>query len=116
MRIKMETKVELWLTIDDVNFVKSALIQKYQTLLYYISERTKDTIEEEVEKQTRQERDLENYKEANKILLETIDIYKQKELEIQDVEMNEFRADIKDMIEKHKPRKVGRPKGSKNAK
>jgi len=38
------------------------------------------------------------------------------EEEINDVEMNEFRADIKEMIEKHKPRKVGRPKGSKNAK
>jgi hypothetical protein len=41
---------------------------------------------------------------------------KQTDEEIKDVEMNEFQADIKEMIEKHKPRKVGRPKGSKNAK
>ena len=35
--------------------------------------------------------------------------------EIQDIEMDEFRADLREMIEKHKPtRKVGRPKGSKN--
>lgn len=35
--------------------------------------------------------------------------------EIQDIEMDEFRADLREMIEKHKPtRRVGRPKGSKN--
>lgn len=35
--------------------------------------------------------------------------------EIQDIEIDEFRADLREMIEKHKPtRRVGRPKGSKN--
>ena len=42
---------------------------------------------------------------------------KQADEEIKDVEMDEFQADIRDMLEKHQPkRKVGRPKGSKNAK
>ena len=39
----------------------------------------------------------------------------QMQEEIQDIEIDEFRADLREMIEKHKPtRKVGRPKGSKN--
>jgi len=110
----METKVELWLTIDEVNFIKSALLQKHQTLFHYISERTKDTIEEQSKKQTRQEKDIENYKEANKILQEALEIYEQKEKEIQDIEIDQFQAELREMIAKHTPAKRGRPLGSKN--
>ena len=36
--------------------------------------------------------------------------------EIKDVAIDNFKSDIEEMIEKHQPKKVGRPKGSKNAK
>lgn len=110
----METKVELSFTVGEVNFIKSALIQKYRTLLHYINERTKEAMEEKTKKQTRQEKDIENYKEANKILQETLGIYEQKEKEIQDIEIDQFQAELRDMIAKHTPAKRGRPLGSKN--
>ena len=36
--------------------------------------------------------------------------------EIKDVEIDKFKSNIEEMIQKHQPKRVGRPKGSKNAK
>jgi len=45
-----------------------------------------------------------------------MDDYVDEQEEIRDVALDNFKSDIEEMIEKHQPKKVGRPKGSKNAK
>jgi predicted RND superfamily exporter protein len=85
----MHHTIQLEINLIDVPFIKKAIEERTEDLLEYI-----DTV----------------------AMLKTTQILKEMDEEIQDVEMDEFRADIRDMIEKHKPRKVGRPKGSKNAK
>ena len=113
----METRVELYFTVAETMYIKKAIEESNKELIDYIDERIEETKHQIEFIETREDREIENLKEANKTLLEVIEIYKQKELEIRDVEMDDFQADIKEMLEKHQPkRKVGRPKGSKNAK
>ena len=44
-------------------------------------------------------------------------VYNDKKIteeEIQDIEIDQFQAELREMIAKHTPKKLGRPKGSKN--
>jgi len=112
----MEKKVELYFTVAETMYIKKAIEENNKDIIDYIDECIELTKSEIEFIETAEDRQIENLREANKTLLETIDIYKQRELEIRDVEIDQFQADLRDMIAKHKPRKVSRPKGSKNAK
>jgi NAD kinase len=119
MRLKMtEETVSLNIDIDDLGFIKSAIAEKSMKIIEYIEERESETridMEERAEEEDRQLKQLRMQNERLIDHLSKIDM-KKKEEEINDIEIKNFQADLEEMIEKHKPRKVGRPKGSKNAK
>jgi hypothetical protein len=110
----METKVELYITLTEAIFIKRSIEERNKELIEYIEDCIQQTRSEIEFEQTRQDREIENLKEANKTLLEAIEIYKQKNSEIQDIEIDQFQAELRDMIAKHTPPKRGRPVGSKN--
>ena len=83
----MHHTIQLEINLIDVPFIKKAIEERTEDLLEYI-----DTV----------------------AMLKTTQILKEMEEEIQDVEMDEFRAELRDMIAKHTPKKRGRPVGSKN--
>lgn len=90
MRIKMDQKVNLEIALADIPFIKRAIVERTDSLLKYIDDKSCSKVK--------------------KILEEM----KEEEEEIQDIEMNEFQADLREMIAKHTPAKRGRPLGSKN--
>lgn len=78
--------VKLEINLVDIPFIKRAILERTEDLFGYIETVTAIRI--------------------NEIL--------QEDEEIQDIEMNEFRSDLREMIAKHTPKKKGRPVGSKN--
>jgi hypothetical protein len=106
----MEKKVGLYLSLEDVAFIKKMLEERHKELIEHIDECIQETNDEIMYSETHKEDYVKNLQEANKTLMETIEIYE----EINDVKMNKFNADIEDMIAKHTPIKRGRPVGSKN--
>jgi cystathionine beta-lyase family protein involved in aluminum resistance len=59
-------------------------------------------------------------KERTENILDYIDFcmeeFIEESEEIRDIEIDNFKSNIEEMIQKHQPKRVGRPKGSKNAK
>jgi hypothetical protein len=117
MRLKMtEETVSLNIDIDDLGFIKSAIAEKAMKMIEYIEERESNKridIEEMAEEEERQLRQLRIQNDKLLDRLSRMEV-KNKEEEIQDIEMNEFQADLREMIAKHTPAKRGRPLGSKN--
>lgn len=131
--------VSLYIEFSDIEFVKKAILQRAEYLVDYINERESEARIDIEEKEEEEEAQLDLLRSQNERLQEhlrkaeaKINPFaltperiremknagfwtKQADEEIKDVEMDEFQADIREMLEKHKPtRKVGRPKGSKN--
>jgi multidrug resistance efflux pump len=133
--------VSLYIEFSDIEFVKKAILQRAEYLIDYINECESEARIDIEEKEEEEEAQLDLLRSQNerlqehlrkseakinpfaltperiRVLKEAGFWTKQADEEIKDVEMDEFQADIKEMLEKHQPkRKVGRPKGSKNAK
>ena len=88
----MKQTIELKFDVADITFIRSAIMLKAQDICDYITFETEEYIDGI-----------------------------QEEEEIKDIEIDEFIEDLKKLIEKEEPetvpvKKVGRPKGSKNAK
>jgi chaperonin cofactor prefoldin len=133
--------VSLYIEFSDIDFVKKAILQRAEYLVDYIDGRESEKRIDIEEKKEEEEAQLDLLRNQNerlqehlrkseakinpfaltperiRVLKEAGFWTKQVDEEIKDVEMDEFQADIRDMLEKHQPkRKAGRPKGSKNAK
>jgi multidrug resistance efflux pump len=130
--------VSLYIEFSDIEFVKKAILQRAEYLVDYIDERESEKridIEEKEEEEREQldllrsqnERLQEHLRKAeakiNPFALTPQRIREMKEAgfwtrqpekEIQDIEIDQFQAELREMIEKHKPTKRGRPVGSKN--
>jgi hypothetical protein len=87
----MRYTVNLEINLADIPFIKKAIQDRTDDLLEYI-----DTV---------------TAIKADEILEE---MKKEEEKEIQDIEIDQFQAELREMIAKHTPKKLGRPKGSKN--
>jgi len=83
----MDGLVTFQFNIHDVMFIRKAIQERAVSLCDYITEQTDSFVESHEE-----------------------------EKEINDVEIDDFLNDLKEMVEKQTPKKVGRPKGSKNVK
>jgi multidrug resistance efflux pump len=131
--------VSLYIEFSDIEFVKKAILQRAEYLVDYIDGRESEKridIEEKEEEEREQldllrsqnERLQEHLRKSEakinpfaltperiRVLKEAGFWTKKQDEEIKDVEMDEFQADIKEMLEKHQPkRRLGRPVGSKN--
>jgi dsDNA-binding SOS-regulon protein len=87
----MRYTVNLEIDLADIPFIKKAIQDRTDDLLDYIDTLTQMKVEEIVE-----------------------EMEEEKEEEIRDIEIDQFQAELRDMIAKHTPPKKGRPKGSKN--
>jgi uncharacterized protein YihD (DUF1040 family) len=87
----MRYTVNLEIDLADIPFIKKAIQDRTDDLLEYIDTLSCMKVKEVVE-----------------------GMEKEKEEEIKDIEIDQFQADLRDMIAKHTPKKLGRPKGSKN--
>jgi len=131
--------VSLYVEFADINFVKEAILQRAQYLVDYIDGRECETRLEMEEQENIERKQLETLRHQNEKLQERLAKMEEKKLnpfaltperiremkdagfwtrqpekEIQDIEMNEFQAELREMIAKHTPAKRGRPVGSKN--
>ena len=131
--------VSLHISKEEIGFLKSAIMHRAEYLIGHINiQEYGHQLEEEEQKQI-EEAQLFLLKSQNDALQEKLDKIeetkkysfeltperiremreagfwsKKQDEEIKDIEMNEFQADIKEMIAKHTPIKRGRPVGSKN--
>jgi len=87
----MRYTVNLEINLADIPFIKKAIQDRTDDLLDYIDNVTSIKADEILE-----------------------EMKKEEEKEIQDIEIDQFQAELREMIAKHTPKKLGRPKGSKN--
>lgn len=136
----MSKNVTLEINSQDIEFICKSILGRSKVLTEYILSTTKEQLDRQIEMEEREEKQLKLLESKNKDLKRQLDLLKAKEKapfeltperirvlkeagfwtkqadeEIKDVEMDEFQADIKEMLEKHQPkRRSGRPMGSKN--
>jgi hypothetical protein len=115
-----ETTVCLNIDIDDLGFLKSAIAQRAKYLIEYINDCESDHKLFLEEQEEEEEAQLDLLREQNEKLQKRLrradaEFWKKPtDAEIQDIEMNEFQTELREMIAKHTPAKRGRPLGSKN--
>jgi multidrug resistance efflux pump len=134
-----EKTVCLNIDMDDLGFIKSAIALRAVYLIEYINDCESDHKLFLEEQQEEEEAQLDLLRKQNEKLQERLAKMeenklnpfaltperiremkdagfwtRQPEKEIQDIEIDQFQAELREMIEKHKPTKRGRPVGSKN--
>ena len=131
--------VSLYIEFSDIEFVKKAILQRAEYLVDYIDGRESEKRIDIEEQENIERKQLETLRHQNEKLQERLAKMEEKKLnpfaltperiremkdagfwtrqpekEIQDIEIDQFQSELRDMIEKHTPAKRGRPVGSKN--